>query len=145
QLRDCIFSDLNWRDIFGGCLAMTSLDEERMLPTRLVCKRYSVTDRTIDRWLASERKSADNTLWQPHSSAYTPQRGRHLNRYVYSHPNWELNWSCIAPLPLVHRLSGRLRPWGCLMLAAGSSGLSRVSLGAENSVSGNCWTTLSLS
>ena len=32
---------------------MTSLDEEWMLPTRLVCKRYSVTDRTIDRWLAS--------------------------------------------------------------------------------------------
>src|SRR5262249_46566632 len=70
-----------------------------------------------------ERKSADNTLWQPHSSAYTPQRGRHLNRYVYSHPNWELNWSCIAPLPLVHRLSGRLRPWGGMLNVSG--GLQR--------------------
>src|SRR5262249_16134368 len=30
---------------------MTSLDEDRMLPTRLVCKRYSITDRPIDRWL----------------------------------------------------------------------------------------------
>jgi predicted DNA-binding transcriptional regulator AlpA len=25
--------------------------EDRMLPTRLVCERYSITDRTVDRWL----------------------------------------------------------------------------------------------
>jgi predicted DNA-binding transcriptional regulator AlpA len=30
---------------------MSSESEDRMLPVRLVCKRYSITDRTVDRWL----------------------------------------------------------------------------------------------
>jgi DNA-binding transcriptional MerR regulator len=30
---------------------MSSGSEDRMLPTRLVCERYSITDRTVDRWL----------------------------------------------------------------------------------------------
>jgi hypothetical protein len=25
--------------------------KDRMLPTRLVCERYNITDRTVDRWL----------------------------------------------------------------------------------------------
>jgi predicted DNA-binding transcriptional regulator AlpA len=28
-----------------------SVSKDRMLPTRLVCERYSITDRTVDRWL----------------------------------------------------------------------------------------------
>ena len=32
---------------------MSSDSEDRMLPTRLVCERYSITDRTVDRWLES--------------------------------------------------------------------------------------------
>jgi predicted DNA-binding transcriptional regulator AlpA len=32
---------------------MSSDSEDRMLPTRLVCERYSITDRTVDRWLDS--------------------------------------------------------------------------------------------
>lgn len=32
---------------------MSSDPKDRMLPTRLVCERYNITDRTVDRWLAS--------------------------------------------------------------------------------------------
>jgi DNA-binding transcriptional MerR regulator len=30
---------------------MSSDSKNRMLPTRLVCERYNITDRTVDRWL----------------------------------------------------------------------------------------------
>jgi hypothetical protein len=30
---------------------MSSDPKDRMLPTRLVCERYNITDRTVDRWL----------------------------------------------------------------------------------------------
>jgi hypothetical protein len=30
---------------------MSSDSKHRMLPTRLVCARYNITDRTVDRWL----------------------------------------------------------------------------------------------
>jgi predicted DNA-binding transcriptional regulator AlpA len=30
---------------------MSSDSKDRMLPTRLVCERYNITDRTVDRWL----------------------------------------------------------------------------------------------
>jgi DNA-binding transcriptional MerR regulator len=32
---------------------MSSDSQDRMLPTRLVCKRYDITDRTVDRWVES--------------------------------------------------------------------------------------------
>jgi len=30
---------------------MSSASKDRMLPTRLVCARYNITGRTVDRWL----------------------------------------------------------------------------------------------
>ena len=30
---------------------MSSDSKNRMLPTRLVCARYNITDRTVDRWV----------------------------------------------------------------------------------------------
>ena len=30
---------------------MSSNYKDRMLPTRLVCERYNISDRTVDRWL----------------------------------------------------------------------------------------------
>jgi predicted DNA-binding transcriptional regulator AlpA len=30
---------------------MSCDSQDRMLPTRLVCARYNITDRTVDRWL----------------------------------------------------------------------------------------------
>jgi predicted DNA-binding transcriptional regulator AlpA len=32
---------------------MSSDSKDRMLPMRLVCERYNITDRTVDRWLES--------------------------------------------------------------------------------------------
>jgi DNA-binding transcriptional MerR regulator len=32
---------------------MSSDQKDQMLPTRLVCERYNITDRTVDRWLES--------------------------------------------------------------------------------------------
>ena len=41
-------------DTISSEIASSAVDDGRLLPSRLVCERYHIVDRTLDRWIRDE-------------------------------------------------------------------------------------------